>query len=124
MWENVIQNNGLSTSIGGLLIVFGGLVLIACVILVFNRLLESVEKRREEAAPQEADSGLLEAGKAPDAAAGQEIPEEDRIAIAALIELYRRVHFDAIQSEITFVHGNDAQNAWRLGFKYGQRRSI
>ncbi len=124
MWKNVIQNNGWATSIGGLFIVFGGLVLIACVIFVFNRILEAVEDResKEEAATVAPDRQKTE--QASVAQSEEEIPMEDRIAIAALIELYRRVHFDAIQSNVTFIHGNDAQNAWRLGFKYGQRRTI
>ncbi|NOZ13522.1 MAG: OadG family protein [Acidobacteria bacterium] len=121
MWENITQNNGWAISAGGLLIVFGGLILIACVILLFNRILEFVEKRsvkpeKMETEPPVRTTELPETFTEP-------VPEEDQIAIAALIELYRRVHFDAIQSEITFVHGNDAQNAWRLGFKYGQRKS-
>jgi len=52
------------------------------------------------------------------------IPEDDLAALAALIELYRRVHFDALQSDITFVRGQDAANAWRMGYKYGQRHRI
>ncbi|RLE17260.1 MAG: hypothetical protein DRJ08_00760 [Acidobacteria bacterium] len=122
MWENIIQNNGWSTSVGGLLIVFGGLVLIACVIFLFNRILELVEK--SETKERGAETTPVSPEMTEIAPVIEEIPDEDRIAIAALIELYRRVHFDPVQSEITFVHGNDAQNAWRLGFKYGQRRTI
>ncbi len=124
MWKNVIQNSGVSTSIGGLLIVFGGLVLIACVIYVFNRVFAALEQKevRKEAPAIAPDGDIEELAAAPQTQ--EEVPVEDQIAIAALIELYRRVHFDAIQSNVTFIHGNDAQNAWRLGFKYGQRRTI
>ncbi|NOY22163.1 MAG: OadG family protein, partial [Acidobacteria bacterium] len=104
------------------LIVFGGLVLIACVIYAFNRILEIVEDR--ETKENISASAPDDEKETPAPEAETEIPMEDRIAIATLIELYRRVHFDAVQSDITFIHGNDAQNAWRLGFKYGQRRTI
>ncbi len=106
---------------GGLLIVFGGLILIACVILLFNRILEQVEKRNRKL--EKIKTQLPGQTTKCDEPEAEPIPVEDQIVIAALIELYRRVHFDAIQSEITFVHGNDAQNAWRLGFKYGQRKT-
>ncbi len=124
MWKNVIQNSGVSTSIGGLLIVFGGLVLIACVIYVFNRIFRFLERKEIEieTSAMEPDGEKGELASAPQVE--EDVPLEDQIAIAALIELYRRVHFDAIQSNVTFIHGNDAQNAWRLGFKYGQRRTI
>lgn len=120
MWNNVVQNNGWSTSIGGILTVFGGLVLIACAIYLFNRILEIVETREGKEAAREFPPAEQEAIPVPHILPEREIPVEDQIAIATLIELYRRVHFDAVQSDVTFVRGNDAQNAWRLGFKYGQ----
>ena len=120
MWNNIVQNNGWATSIGGILTVFGGLVLIACSIYLFNRILEMVEAREGKRASEKLPPFEQEAIQGPDISQEKEIPMEDRIAIATLIELYRRVHFDAVQSDVTFVRGNDAQNAWRLGFKYGQ----
>jgi len=53
----------------------------------------------------------------------EEIPEDDLIAIAASIELYRRLHFDRLPSKITFTRGTDAQNAWQQGSGYGHRNN-
>jgi len=67
MWKNVIQNSGVSTSIGGLVIVFGGLVLIACVIYVFNRVFAALEQReiRKEASAIALDDEKGELAPAP-----------------------------------------------------------
>jgi len=121
---NVSANSGGSTALSGILVVFSGLMLIALVIYLFNlvfreRPAPSIEADGEVPPIDGPDAG---AGKHEPAAAMEEIPADDLAAIAALIELYRRVHFDRLQSQITFVRGQDAASAWQLGYKYGQRQ--
>lgn len=115
--ENIIVNNGFQNALAGMLIVFAGLILIALVIVVFNFILQPKEKKekvRTLVAPEE-DAVKKEKTEIKD------IPEDHLVAISTAIELYRRVHFDILQSEITFVRGEDAQNAWKIGTKFGQR---
>lgn len=113
--NNILINDGFINAFAGMFIVFAGLCLIAVVIVIFNYVMQPSEKKpkaKKLIAPEE------EAIKAVDI---KPIPEDHLVAISAAIELYRRVHFDVLQSEITFVRGGDAQNAWKMGSKYGQR---
>ena len=123
---NVIENNGGTTAVGGILIVFAGLILIAFCIVVFNFILKEREPKQDdgENGPSEVSVSVDGGDVSVRSSDGKPIPENDVVAIAALIELYRRVHFDALRSDITFVRGQDAANAWRLGYKYGQRHRI
>ncbi|MDD5764933.1 MAG: OadG family protein [Candidatus Marinimicrobia bacterium] len=113
---NVIQN-GAVIAFSGLLIVFTGLILIEIVLFVFNKLVGASAKRRalKDYFEKEADE-IVPATPVAD------IPEDDLIAIATAIECYRKIHFDALQSEITFVHGGQ-HNVWKVGYKVGQRLS-
>ncbi len=123
---NVIENNGGTTALSGILIVFVGLILIAFCIAAFGYLLQERKPAESGREHSGSDATVSVDGKSiPVRSADAEpIPENDLVAIAALIELYRRVHFDALRSDITFVRGQDAANAWRLGYKYGQRHRI
>ncbi|MFA4838574.1 MAG: OadG family transporter subunit [Candidatus Neomarinimicrobiota bacterium] len=116
MSGDVIQN-GAVIAFAGLLIVFTGLVLIEVVLFLFNKLVEASAKKRalKDYYEKEADEIIPIAPVA-------DIPEDDLIAIATAIECYRKIHFDALQSEITFVHGGQ-QNVWKMGYKVGQRLS-
>lgn len=123
---NIAQYEGGTTALSGILIVFAGLILIALCIALFNFLLMEREKPSGTATAG-ADQDADRAGTASAEVAGgepAEIPEEDLVVLATLIELYRRVHFDALQSDITFVRGQDAANSWQMGYKYGQRHRI
>jgi len=113
--ENILSNNGFSNAFAGMFIVFAGLCLIALVIVLFNYIMKpstKKEKTRTLVAPKDEVVNIPES---------KPIPEDHLVAISAAIELYRRIHFDVVQSEITFVRGEDAQNAWKIGSKYGQR---
>lgn len=121
MLENVIANHGLNTALSGMTIVFSGLVLIALAIHSFNYIADIVKNRgngSEPAAPvEEPVPDLAFMGK-------QEVPADELVAISVAIELYRKLHFEPLQSEITFVHGELTNSGWKTGTKYGQRRSI
>ncbi|PIS27731.1 MAG: hypothetical protein COT43_08935 [Candidatus Marinimicrobia bacterium CG08_land_8_20_14_0_20_45_22] len=116
MSGNVIQN-GAMIAFAGLLIVFSGLVLIEVVLFLFNKLVEVSAKRRalKEYLEKEADEFVSVTPVV-------DIPEDDLVAIATAIECYRKIHFEPLQSEITFVHGSQ-QNVWKMGYKVGQRLS-
>ncbi len=126
LMANIAQFNGGTTALSGILVVFAGLILIALCIVLFNFLLMEREKPAEALAAESAgDVGRQQKASADTTGAESEpIPEEDLVVLATLIELYRRVHFDALQSDITFVRGQDAANSWQMGYKYGQRHRI
>jgi len=114
---------GMKIALSGILVVFAGLVMIALVITVFNRISMSLRKRRDRKLNESPER--LPAHPpipAPAVISGPNIPEDDLIAITAAVELYRKIHFETLPSEITFVHGEDAQNAWKMGNKFGQRQ--
>lgn len=102
-------SNGIIIGIGGLLFVFIGLILIEIVIHFFNRYFEKKDQKK-------ALVKITEQAKKPRPVA---IPEEDLIAIATTIELYRKIHFDQLQSQITFYQGNQ-QNNWKIGLNATQ----
>jgi len=99
-------SNGIVIGIGGLIFVFTGLVLIEIVIHFFNRYFEKKDQKK-------ALINITEQAKKPRTIVAA-IPEEDLIAIATTIELYRKIHFDQLQSQITFYQGNQ-QNNWKIG---------
>jgi len=115
MLENILQNHGFNTALSGLFIVFSGLVLIAFVIHSFNILFKS--KNGDD---------TLETGEAENdickktVFSGKEIPSDHLIAIAAAVELYRRLHYDQLESKVTFERG-ELNPGWKTGYKYGQR---
>lgn len=111
MIENLLQNNGLNTALSGLLIVFSGLVIIALVIHLFNRVFSFINRDRDKRSELNATQNIMLADK---------ISEEELAAITVAIELYRKIHFEKLQGKITFVHGN-AQSPWKISLKYGKR---
>jgi len=113
--ENILANNGFTTAFAGIAIVFAGLVLIAVVIVIFNFIMQPSKtkgKTKKLIVPEQLTVKKEDA---------KPIPDDHLAAIATAIELYRRIHFDVLQSEITFVRGEDAANAWKMGHKFGQR---
>ena len=114
---------GMKIALSGILVVFAGLVMIAFVITVFNRISMSLRKRKDrELSESPARVSSYAPTPPPAVIPGPNIPEDDLIAITAAVELYRKIHFETLPSEITFVHGEDAQNAWKMGNKFGQRQ--
>ncbi|MBN1541725.1 OadG family protein [candidate division KSB1 bacterium] len=112
--DNIIQNNGFTIAVSGWLVVFIGLILISLVIHGFNLFFRRWFSRQQE------KSLALRPLTEEVTRAAQEIPPDHLVAIVSAIEIYRRLHFDDLQSEITFASG-DAQTSWKLGHRYGQR---
>lgn len=98
-------------ALGGVIVVFTGLIVIAIVIALFNRLAQNT---RPKAAPSS------ELPPAQDLSSLQVIPPAELAAIAAALECYRRIHFEQLATQITFVRGPQ-QSAWKTGFNYSQR---
>lgn len=116
MFENIIQNNGFNIALSGVLVVFSGLILIATAIHLFNKVFERLHR---SAAAKAAILGKSDIALPKKAVA---IPEDELAAITVAIESYRKIHFETLQSQITFKHG-EQQSAWKSGYKYGQRLS-
>ncbi len=98
-------------AIGGIIAVFLGLILIEIVIALFNRYFQG-----RQAPQSEISSSVPKLNEQP----VDTIAEDVVIAIATAIECYRRIHFDNLPSQITFIHGNQ-QSAWKAGVNYSQR---
>lgn len=114
MRGEIIQNGAIIAFIG-MLIVFIGLVLIELILFIFNKFVEI--SRMKRALKNYIEKDIDESIPIQDV---DEVPEDDLIAIATAIECYRRIHFDMLQSQITFIHGG-SQNVWKMGYKFGQR---
>jgi len=103
-------SNGIIIGIGGLIVVFLGLVIIEFVIHFFNHYFE----KKEQEADRISSSSSTANNRSSRKTKAIQIPEDDLIAIATTIELYRKIHFDQLQSQITFYRGNQ-QNNWKMG---------
>jgi Na+-transporting methylmalonyl-CoA/oxaloacetate decarboxylase gamma subunit len=112
MLQNIVVNNGFNVFLSGLAVVFMGLVLIALVIHLFNR----VFSVRAESVPGKEE----EKKRVKSAFFSKDVPEDHQAAIAAAIEVYRKLHFESMESRVTFERG-DERAPWKTGFRYGQR---
>ena len=112
MWEQL----GLNIALSGLFTVFSALVLIALVIHLFNQFFTRFF--RKEVLEPEKENGEKEIKIA--FAQLEKIPEDHLAAIAVAIEFYRRIHYDELQSEITFER-SDIHSVWKMGYRFGQR---
>lgn len=118
MIENILQNNGLNIALSGIIVVFAGLILIAVTIHLFNKFFEKLHRRteRQTAAPKPAaQPAVVEKTPPP--------TDDELVAITTALECYRRIHFETLQSQITFKHG-EQQSAWKSGQRFGQRLTI
>jgi Na+-transporting methylmalonyl-CoA/oxaloacetate decarboxylase gamma subunit len=111
MLESLMQSNGILVAISGLLIVFTGLVLIALIIFFFNTIFKYLHREKNLTASPEQTYQM----KAPDPAI---LSDEELIAISTAIECYRRIHFEPLQSAITFRQG-EQQSVWKSGRRPG-----
>jgi len=123
-WERLNAYHGVGITIYGILFVFVGIVIIQICMNMFNfYFLKQAGKKNSEKGKNSFD--YVEKMPIPEVkketVVAEEIPEEELIAIAAAIELYRRLHFDLLPSRITFTRGADAQNAWQSGVHFGHR---
>ncbi|MCK5738681.1 OadG family protein [bacterium] len=111
--QNIIASQGLDISVAGILVVFLSLILISLVIHLFNRIFQHSSPETSSQMPGTGTNGVW-------SKSGKKIPENDLIAIAAAVEVYRKIHFEPLQSQITFKHG-DQQSPWNMAYKFGQR---
>jgi len=115
--SNVVQNDGGNIALSGILVVFIGLVLIALTIFVFSR--SGTEKKEEETVPAEKEAPKQDKKQS----SAKKIPEDHLAAIAAAVELYRRLHLETLDSRVTFNRGELYSN-WKTGARFGQRHSL
>lgn len=125
-WERLNAYHGVGITIYGILFVFVGIVIIQISMNLFNYyFLGKAAKKSAEKGKGSFD--YVEKMPIPDvkdeAIVQEDIPEDELIAIAAAIEVYRRLHFDRLPSKITFTRGVDAQNSWQMGSGFGHRRN-
>jgi len=106
-----MQSNGIPIAISGLLIVFTGLVLIAVVIFLFNFIFKYLHREKNLPLSLEPTFPLKTSEKA-------NLSDEELIAISVAIEYYRRIHFEPLQSAITFRQG-EQQSVWKSGLRPG-----
>ncbi len=116
-YGNIIVNNGDNVAFSGIAVVFIGLVLISVTIVVFNLVIKKLGSRDEKAA-QTAPAGTEKKRTNQKA-----IPPDHLAAIAAAIELYRLLHFDQLESRVTFERG-EPYSGWKTGARYGQRHTL
>jgi hypothetical protein len=111
MLESLMQSNGILIAISGLLIVFTGLVLIALIIHLFNITFKYLhhEKNLTASPKQTYPTRTLDPAN---------LADEELIAITIAIECYRRIHFEPLQSAITFRQG-EQQSVWKSGRRPG-----
>ncbi len=116
--SNVAQYNGWNIAFSGILVVFGGLVLIALTILAFNKLSALVDTffRKSDNPKQPVESRITVTDSE------EEIPEDHIVAISVAVELYHRLHLETLQSAVTFARGEINSN-WKAGARFGQRKS-
>lgn len=116
--SNVSQNNGWNIAFSGLLMVFGGLVLISVTIFIFNKIAEKMDKTDKQPSIQQSQPDKIILSDTP-----KKIPEDHLVAITTAIELYRRLHLESLESAITFERGDINPN-WKTGARFGQRKSM
>ena len=117
--SNIMQNNGWNIALSGIVTVFGGLVLIALTILLFNKLSALFNKDKQEniKEPAVAEQKPVEKKKK------STINKEHLVAISVAVELYRRLHLEELESAVTFARGETNSN-WKAGARFGQRKSL
>ncbi len=116
MFENIIQNNGFNIAFSGIIVVFAGLILIANTIHLFNKVFKGLHRNAETEFINTEKTAAIVPKKS------LAIPEDELAAITVAIECYRKIHFETLQSEITFKRG-EPQSVWKSGHRYGQRLS-
>ena len=117
MFDNIIQNNGFNIAFSGIIVVFAGLILIASTIHLFNKIFEHLHRKSGKSESLSTTPQQINVKKT------VWIPDDEMAAIAAAIECYRRIHFETLQSQITFKRG-EQKTAWMAGQKFGQRLHI
>ncbi|MDO9547645.1 MAG: OadG family protein [Candidatus Marinimicrobia bacterium] len=117
MIDNIIQNNGFNIALSGIIVVFAGLILIAVTIHLFNKVFERLHHRADKTATQADTYPPTSVKKV------LQLADDELVAIATAIECYRKIHFESLQTQITFKRG-EQQTVWKSGQKFGQRLNI
>jgi len=112
MLENIIQNQGLTIALSGMLVVFMGLFAIAMVIKFFNRIFE-----RQAAVIEEGAAEKHVRHKRP---RGKPLDPEHLAVITVALEIYRKLYYDTLSSKVTFIRG-DQKSGWKQGVRYDHR---
>ena len=71
----------------------------------------------------QAKTDLATAPQAVSVVSAEAIPAEHLVAISTAVELYQRLYFSHLETNITFEHG-EVQSNWKTGSRYGQRKSL
>jgi len=117
--SNVLQNNGWNIAFSGILVVFGGLVLIAVTIFLFNKMSEFAANKKSGAESQQKKKTITKTI----VQESEKINEDHLAAIGVAVELYRRLHLETLESTVTFERGEMNSN-WKAGARFGQRKSL
>ncbi len=113
--KNIAKYAGFEIAKNGIFIVFGGLILIAFVVSLFNWFF--AEKAHTSPDANKREDIYEEVKKA----SLQSIPEEDLIAIATALELYKRLYIDSLQSRLTFT---EDVSTWKAGNIFNHRTNM
>lgn len=117
MIDNIIQNNGFNIALSGIIVVFAGLILIALTIHLFNKVFGRLHRTANNDISQPDIPRQFSIKKV------IQLADDDLVAIATAIECYRKIHFESLQTQITFKRG-EQQTVWKSGQKFGQRLNI
>ena len=115
--ENIIQNQGFVTALSGILVVFTGLICIALVIHLFNKVFTREKETAPENAPQKEKSGTTFIKKP---FRGEPVPSDHLAVITTAIEVYRKLYLDEEQSSTLF-NRPEQDSSWKTGFRYRKR---
>ena len=108
--DKILSNQGHTNSFAGIIVVFVGLILISVSISLFNKVSHTLRNRK---AAQESLPARSEESEKKARPKVKDIPEDELVAIATAVEVYRKLHFEILQNEITFTHGS-AQTPWKM----------
>ncbi|MCK5145587.1 OadG family protein [bacterium] len=113
MIDSITQYNGLTIAGSGILVVFTGLVMIALVIQLFNKLFARSAALSTETPVTTAPARKLKPR-------GKPIPEEHQAVIAVALAVYHKLYHEELTSEVTFAD-TEQRSGWKTGYKFGQR---
>jgi len=119
MFDNIIENQGFIIALSGILVVFSGLMLIAIVIHIFNKIFEKSAKGSSVFGHNETDASA----KTIKAPKGKPIPADHLTAIAVALEIYHKLYYEVLESKVTFKRG-EGQSGWKMGAKFDQRANF
>jgi hypothetical protein len=107
--DKIISNNGHINTFAGILVVFFGLIAISVAIVVFNKAAFYFQNKQSN----KKDSPLAQETNEVKITNIKDIPEDELVAISVAVEVYRKLHFEIMQNEVTFTHGS-AQTPWKM----------